>query len=99
MVLGREQHVDSERFTLARALWHILRQPDEQFLITPAVTNRQKTERAFAAELLAPAEGLAELIGQDPDNIGVEELESAERHFHVSSLIIQHQIANQLTYA
>lgn len=99
VVLGRQQHEDSERFTLARAMWHFLRQPQKQFLITPAHTARQRTERAFAAELLAPAEGVAELIGDNPDDIGVDELEMAERHFRVSSLIIQHQIENQLTYA
>jgi IrrE N-terminal-like domain len=99
VVLGRHQHEDSERFTLARAMWHFLRQPQEQFLITSAHTARQKAERAFAAELLAPAEGVAKLIGDNPDDIGIDELEMAERHFHVSSLIIQHQIDNQLTYA
>lgn len=99
VVLGRKQHEDSERFTLARALWHFLQRPGEQFLITPAHTLRQKAERAFAAELLAPAAGVAKLVGENPDDIGVDELEAAERHFHVSSLIIQHQIDNQLTFA
>ncbi|WP_327033138.1 hypothetical protein [Micromonospora ureilytica] len=99
VVLGRRQLEDSERFTLARAFWNLLHRPDEQFLITPAHSARQKTERAFAAELLAPAEGVAQLIGNDPSDIGVDELESAERHFGVSSLIIQYQIDNQLTSA
>jgi hypothetical protein len=99
VVLARQQHEDSERFTLARAMWHLLRRPREEFLITPAHTARQRAERAFAAELLAPAEGVAKLLGDSPDNIGVDELEMAERHFHVSSLIIQHQIDNQLVYA
>lgn len=99
VVLGRAQHEVAERFTLARALWHILVEPQERFLITPAHTFRQKVERAFAVELLAPAEGVAELVGNNPDDIGVDELEAAERHFRVSLLIIQHQIDNQLTYA
>jgi hypothetical protein len=98
VALGRRQLEDSERFTLARALWNLLHSPDNQFLVTSAHTARQKPERAFAAELLAPAAGVAELIGRRPDEIGVDELESAERHFRVSSLIIQHQVDNQLLY-
>lgn len=97
VAIGREQLEDSQRFTLARALWNILSKPDSPFLITRARTEQQKAERAFAAELLAPAEGLAKVLGTRLDDAGVDELERAERHYGVSSLIIQRQIENQLT--
>lgn len=95
LVLGREQHPRAKRFTLARALWHVLRRPDTPFLIATTHTARQRVARAFAAELLAPAEGLAELFGV-MTGVDDDEIERAEEHFQVSSLIVKHQLDNQL---
>ncbi|WDZ86443.1 ImmA/IrrE family metallo-endopeptidase [Micromonospora cathayae] len=97
VVLGRQQRESSARFTLARALWNILFRPRKRFLVTQGQTTRQKIERAFAAELLAPAEGIAKIIDGPPYEIGMDEFEASEAHFGVSPLIIKHQIENQLT--
>jgi hypothetical protein len=95
LVLGRNQHPYARRFTLARAIWHTLRRPGAPFLVASAHTVRQRAERAFAAELLAPAEGLAKVIG-GLEAIDYDDFEQAEEHFQVSSLIVKHQIDNQL---
>ncbi|MEO3860483.1 hypothetical protein [Acrocarpospora sp. B8E8] len=97
LVLGREQHPRSRRFTLARAIWHTLHQPGAPFLVASTHTVRQQAERAFAAELLAPAMGLAEFMG-GPEGVDDDKIERAEEHFQVSSLIVKHQIDNQWSF-
>jgi Zn-dependent peptidase ImmA (M78 family) len=97
VVLGRSGPDVAQRFTVARALWSLLYAPDRPYLVTAGQAWRQKVERAFAAELLAPAEGLAEVLGGELGLISMEELEEAEQHFNVSSLVIQNQIENQLS--
>jgi Zn-dependent peptidase ImmA (M78 family) len=97
VVLGREQARTTKRFTLARALWHVLYEDDPLFLITSAYTDRQKIERAFAAELLAPAQGVAERLEGALDVVVSEDLEQVARHFRVSPTVIHHQVENQLS--
>ncbi len=96
VVLSRASTDSAKRFALARAAWHVLWQDAPDFLVTSAYTDKQKVERAFAAELLAPATGIAERLGADPTTTGLEEIEDVARHFRVSSMIVQHQIENQL---
>lgn len=84
----------ARRFTLSRALWHFLAEDDPIFLVTASYTDRQKVERAFAAELLAPAEGIEQRLTSE---IFVEEnLEELADHFGVSVKVVEHQIQNQL---
>jgi Zn-dependent peptidase ImmA (M78 family) len=78
-------------------LWHILFQDDPLFLVTAAYTDRQKVERAFAAELLAPAQGVAERLGNDGVAVTSEDIEAVAQHFDVSAMVIQHQVENQLS--
>jgi hypothetical protein len=96
VVVGRPQPEDLSRFTLARGLWHALYQDEPHFLVTAAHTDRQKIERAFAAQLLAPAQGVAARLETSVDSIGMEDVEPIARHFRVSPLVIQNQIENQL---
>jgi hypothetical protein len=96
VILGRSSTENAKRFALARAAWHVLWRESPAFLITSAYTDRQKVERAFAAELLAPAAGIADRLGGDPATAGLDEIEDAARHFRVSPMIVQHQIENQL---
>lgn len=85
------------RFAAARALWHFGRQSDrDRFLLTPARTDVHKIERAFAAELLAPADGLREAFVDAPFPISDEDLDTAAAHYGVSPLVIRHQVDNQL---
>lgn len=85
------------RFLAARALWHALAAPPETpFLLTRARTTRQKTGRAFAAELLAPSAGLGALlkdVGTLWDSQDAEEL--AER-YGVRADVVERQIENNV---
>lgn len=104
VILGNQLRKPSRRFAQARALWHFVHEPDRpRFLIVPAVTDRHRTERAFAAELLAPAEGIAALLAArhvlvEADHAVVDEdqLTGLAQHFAASSWVIRHQIENQL---
>jgi hypothetical protein len=97
VALGRQQPRKTRRFTLARALWHVLYEDEPLFLVTSAYTDRQKVGRAFAAELLAPAKGIAERLGGPTDVVLSEDLEQVAEHFRVSTMVIEHQVENQLS--
>lgn len=97
LVVGQTLAPSAERFAKARAAWHVMNDDDPtRFLITGATAERQRIERAFAAELLAPAAGIAELLGDETDTVTDEELDGVATHFDVSSRLIEHQIDNQL---
>lgn len=98
VIVGNHQPEAARRFTIARALWHLLWQSESRFLVTTAYTDLQKVERAFAAELLAPAEGIAGQLSVDSIHLGVEEREIEElaRKYQVSPMIVQHQLDNQI---
>jgi hypothetical protein len=95
-VMGRSVRETSARFTLSRSLWHFVWDEDRIFLVTGAYTDRQKTERAFAAELLAPAKGIAEWLGSDPGEASQDDLDEVAEHYGVSPVVISHQVRNQL---
>jgi len=97
VVLGRQQPRETKRFTLARGLWHVLYEDERLFLVTSAYTGRQKTERAFAAELLAPAQGVAERLEGALDVVASEDVEQVAQHFRVSPMVVEHQVENQLS--
>jgi Zn-dependent peptidase ImmA (M78 family) len=97
VVTGQSQPASARRFTLARALWHHLwEEQNTLFLVTTAYTDRQKVERAFAAELLAPAAGVSQVLESDPETATVEDLERVAAAFKVSPLVVRHQLQNQL---
>ncbi|MEY9838401.1 ImmA/IrrE family metallo-endopeptidase [Streptacidiphilus sp. EB103A] len=100
LVLG-SHHANSRssKFLLGRALWHSAATSDTAFLVTNAYTEKQKIERAFAAELLAPAAGIAQLLEHDAWSTSLEEVERIADHFDVSAILVQHQIDNQLVAA
>ena len=96
VVIGQNRPAASKRFTLSRALWHYLWDDSPLFVITAAHTYRQRVERAFAAELLAPAEGIAQLLESPPEAASQEELEQIAQRYGVSSMVIEHQLRNHL---
>ena len=96
VVIGQNRPATSKRFTLSRALWHYLWDDSPLFMITAAHTYRQRVERAFAAELLAPAEGIAQLLESPPEAASQEELEQIAQRYGVSSMVIEHQLRNHL---
>lgn len=99
VVIGRSRPPTANRFTLSRALWHCIWDDSPTFMVTSAHTYPQRVERAFAAELLAPADGIASLLESPPDVVTQDELEQIAKHFHVSSLVIDHQVRNRLLAA
>jgi len=98
LVLGAPARLaTTTRFAAARALWHFAIQPErERFLLTPTRTDVRRIERAFAAELLAPAVGLREQFMEAPGAATDDDLDAAAAHYGVSPLLIRHQIENQL---
>ncbi|WP_148059521.1 ImmA/IrrE family metallo-endopeptidase [Salana multivorans] len=82
------------RFIGARALARRITDPrTRSSLLTRGARYTDKLERAFAAEFLAPAAGLRELLDGD---FSEESQARAARAFRVSDLVIGHQIDNQL---
>jgi Zn-dependent peptidase ImmA (M78 family) len=94
--LGRRTGPTGQRFALARSYWHFIWEDGAYFLVTGAYTDRLKTERAFAAELLAPAEGIADRLGGDPRDATEEDLDEVAAHFGVQPMLIGHQVRNQI---
>lgn len=96
---GSPVSVQTSRFRQAQAIGRVVAHPDrETFLLSSAHGHAEKVARAFAAELLAPAAGIHELllgIDDEPDSA----LERVARDFNVSPLVVRHQYDNQLTKA
>lgn len=92
-ILLRSRHMTGRRFELARLLGdHLLSQSGEALVpATRAYTYRQKVQRAFAAELLSPFDGVLSLL--DGDYSEENQLEIAG-HFKVSELTIRTQLVN-----
>lgn len=97
VVLGRASVPRaSSRFIQGRALWHRIARDEPMFLITTSYTHLQKAERAFAAEFLAPADGIKSRLEVPPGDATQEDLDSVAEHFGVPTFVIEHQIENQL---
>jgi IrrE N-terminal-like domain len=84
------------RFGLARALGRVVARPGQRrFVLSAARSHDERFARAFAAELLAPAEGIRltlESIGKTDDSA----LEAVAQRFRVSPLVVRHQYDNQI---
>lgn len=96
LVLNRDNfdvNDEGTRFLLARALCGtITTRVGRPGVITRADSKFQKINRAFAAELLAPAEQLAELV--NGDTVGDKEIQEMKERFLVSEFVITHQLIN-----
>jgi hypothetical protein len=84
---------ESQKFALARVLCEELLLPSAQTsLLTQETTTRQKLNRAFAAELLAPAAELKNRIGRP--EISCDQVQDLAEEYKVSSFLIENQIKN-----
>jgi len=87
----------ARRFAAARAVGRALMlEPGSDFLLTGSRGASEATARAFAAELLAPADGVKEMlkvIGR-----GEQAVQAVAAQFEVSSEVVSLQVANQLYY-
>lgn len=79
----RKSNIPGLRFEAARFLCeHLISPPGDSWLpVTDIRTNRQKTQRAFASELLCPIEPLRAFLNSD---FSEEAIEQAAGHFNVS---------------
>jgi len=86
----------ANRFGQARALGRVLARPQQkQFILSLARGQDERVARAFAAELLAPADGIREYLGA----IGKSDdtaIEAVARRYRVSPLLVRHQYDNQI---
>jgi len=66
-------------------------------LLDPTSSDFAGTVRAFAAELLAPAEGLRQYFSRS-SGASAEAFESLGNYYGVSPLLVQHQYENQVVH-
>jgi hypothetical protein len=84
---------EATRFALCRALFEYLTtRAGEPLLVTGARSERQKRNRAFAAEFLVPADLLREALPNQ--TVGDEEIDDLAATFGVSPSVVRHQIEN-----
>jgi len=85
------------KFSVARSIWRARRSEGTFLVSASGGTSSQRAERAFAAELTAPASGLRELI--DPHEteqgwISSDRLGELAGHFEISEMVVHHQLRN-----
>ncbi len=92
IVLKSKWHAN-RRFELARLIGdHVMTADDPPLAVaTRAATYTQKAQRAFAAELLCPYQGLEEFLRGDYSDEGQE---AAAEHFDVSPRAVQTVLVN-----
>jgi uncharacterized protein DUF955 len=84
---------EAKKFAFCRGLFEYLTsQPGAPALISATQSERQKRNRAFAAEFLVPAALLKERL--QGDKLDEEEADDLAKVFGVSSYVIRHQIEN-----
>ncbi len=86
------------RFAQARSLGLILASRRREHLLDPASTDLSKESRAFAAELLAPAAGVAEYLSTLPA-VTDAAFDAVAARFKTSTWLIRHQYENQVVDA
>ena len=79
------------RFLLCRALSEVIYSRGDA-LLTKGATARQRLNRAFAAEFLAPSRSLAKRIVHP--TVDGEQVDDLAEEFGVSTRVIQHQLEN-----
>jgi Zn-dependent peptidase ImmA (M78 family) len=89
----KKGHKNSRAFAACRALFEYLTSKgDPAAVVAPTFSERQKRNRAFAAELLAPANRLRESLSAEI--VSEEEIDDLAQQLDVSSYVVRHQIEN-----
>ena len=90
--LIEKKRPDSRQFAFCRAMFENLTSPGKFGAVSGLRTDRQQMSRAFAAELLAPHDGLKQDISGSV--VGEEEIAQLSEAYGVSTRVIEHQIRN-----
>lgn len=94
----KSQQRTDVRFASTRGIWHFAYDVDpHRFLLTGGRADQPRTERAFAAELLAPASGIQQLVPEDGGLVAAVDLDQIAEHFDVGPLVVRHQVENRLS--
>jgi hypothetical protein len=92
-VATSKERESSKSYLLARALCEYLCSSSEgSALLTRISSDSQKRNRAFAAELLAPADGIRKLLSGS--RIARDEVAEVAAHLGVSEWLVEHQVKN-----
>lgn len=84
---------EAVRFAFCRGLFEFLAAPpDQPALVTRTRSDRQKRNRAFAAEFLVPASALRARIPLEV--VGEEQVDDLAAEFGVATHVIRHQLVN-----
>jgi hypothetical protein len=90
--LFRSENPLGRRFEAARLVGDAFAAPRPWHFAAATLTARQKQQRAFAAEFLAPSAGLRERLGDDRSDDAIAEAADA---FEVNGDVVRHQLQNQ----
>ncbi|GAA4855751.1 hypothetical protein [Saccharopolyspora rosea] len=96
LVAARRFTARPRRFLQARALWHLICDVHEEFLIAAAHTHRQHVARGFALEVLAPAQGIAALLADPAHLVSAEDVEVIADDYGVGNIVVEHQLDNRV---
>jgi hypothetical protein len=98
-VVQRAKAPTGRRFEIMRLVAdHMVAADDDRLLpITTAKTDRQKFQRAFAAEFLLPFKELSEQMGElaFEDESGDDEIEDVAAQYQVSPLMVRTSLVNR----
>lgn len=86
------------RFAQARSLGLVLASGRNEHLLDPVSTDLSKESRAFAAELLAPAAGIAEYLSNLPA-VTDAAFDAVAARFKTSTWVIRLQYENQILHS
>lgn len=88
----RQRGEQGRRFHFCRALAEVLWRPGADALLTQIRTERQQSNRAFAAEFLAPSAGLRHRVRRA--RLNEDDIDELAKEFGVSPMVIGHQLDN-----
>lgn len=86
------------RFAQARSIGLALASNRNEHILDPASTDLSKESRAFAAELLAPAAGVAQYLSRLPA-VTDSAFDAVAARFRTSSWLVRYQYENQIAAA